>query len=564
PPVSGMGERVTRKHATGWISVPADTPSTPVSLHIGKVKLSQTHPTPGSPMTGMRVAAETDDPTSVRKQATRKRSSSPVGPPPDGKRHSRQEIRAFSIQIEGIWDYVRRRTPISVHCGGRPLPIAGHGMFLTPAINGRNTPQDLRQRLDEGFVLTQLGEFRLSKLHDTEWQERVIALYERTRQVVKDKFGYDVFVTYGTLLGLVREGGYIGHDCDFDAAYVSNFRTGPEAAAELVEISLALLEAGFPVDLRQRVLHVHDPEDPEQNIDLFHTFFDEEDQLRFPWGVAGTSKLTRAEMSGTHEGHLPGGAVLVPNNEEAFVAHLYGDDWRLPKPGFRWALERTDVADDAVLTIEQRSHVYWAGFYARHGYAKGSSFFEYVASRPEVPSTVIDLGCGEGRDSWAFAAAGRTVIGLDQSEVGIARAAGRASDEGLGDRATFQACDVADREALDATLAGVIAGSTGPVLFYLRFFLHAIRPDVQDGLMEAICRHSRPGDMFAAEFRTDKDEDKAKTHGNHYRRFQPAAEFRESLIDRWGFEVLDEIEDTGLSPYGDEDPALYRVLGRRI
>ena len=67
--------------------------------------------------------------------------------------------------------------------------------------------------------------------------------------------------------------------------------------------------------------------------------------------------------------------------------------------------------------------------------------------------------------------------------------------------------------------------SSGPTLFYLRFFLHAIHEDVQEALLNAIDTHARPDDLFAAEFRTDKDEHTSKVHTKHYRRFQQAATF---------------------------------------
>ena len=101
-----------------------------------------------------------------------------------------------------------------------------------------------------------------------------------------------------------------------------------------------------------------------------------------------------------------------------------------------------------------------------------------------------------------------------------------------------------------------------PVLFYLRFFLHAIDEDTQRGLLDAIGAHARPGDSFAAEFRTDKDEATTKVHDGHYRRYQNAEAFLDDLEAR-GWEVTHREEATGLSPYGAEDPVLCRVLARR-
>ena len=100
-------------------------------------------------------------------------------------------------------------------------------------------------------------------------------------------------------------------------------------------------------------------------------------------------------------------------------------------------------------------------------------------------------------------------------------------------------------------------------MFYLRFFLHSIPADVQATLMGSIRDHAREGDMFAAEFRTDKDEKNTKVHGKHYRRFQNAAEFSARLVADYGFTPFHEEENTGLSPYKGEDPVLCRVLARR-
>jgi hypothetical protein len=156
------------------------------------------------------------------------------------------------------------------------------------------------------------------------------------------------------------------------------------------------------------------------------------------------------------------------------------------------------------------------------------------------------------------------VLGLDQSPVGIEHAVRHAEASGLGDRVRFRVCDVSDVDDLGKTVDEVVDDSTGPVVFYLRFFLHAIREDVQERLMRAIRTHARPGDLFAAEFRTDKDEATTKVHGKHYRRFQSAEVFRDSLVGEHGFEVLYEHEGTGLSPYGEEDPVLFRVIAKRL
>jgi Methyltransferase domain len=219
----------------------------------------------------------------------------------------------------------------------------------------------------------------------------------------------------------------------------------------------------------------------------------------------------------------------------------------------------------AALPAALVEEIYWSNFYAHANYDTGSTFFEKVQAFPGLPRTIIDLGCGDGRDSYAFGKAGHTVVGLDRSEVGVRHATKKAHDLGHGATVSFSACDVGDAVALRAILDSAIGAAAGtPVTFYARFFLHSIPEDVQETMMRTIAAAARPGDVFAAEFRTDKDAASAKVHTKHYRRFQNGPAFGVALQERYGFgTILDEQEGTGLSPYKGEDPELYRVVARR-
>jgi hypothetical protein len=459
-------------------------------LHIGEFQVVRTYATPGQAVSGIRVtgdgSVEPPKPRTDKSTGTGGRARTIKGPPGD-RRNSTEEIRTFAFRIAGLWPYLRRRHRVTIRVDGRPLPIYRHGMFLRPRRDGELGLDELKRRFADGYVLSQMGQVQLSKQLDTEWQLRSMELYTRVRTILAEEHGYDAFLMYGTLLGAVRDGGYIGHDADFDAGYVSRCRTGPDAAAELAEIAMTMIRHGFGADLRARLLHVHDPDDHEFHIDLFHTYFDN-GVHRFPFGIAGTTRLLESDWTGTHDIDFPGGRAAIPDNAEQLVEHLYGDDWRRPRPGFNWSLDRTDQAEEAQLT-------------------------ERI---------------------------------------------------GVSDRVRFSVCDVGDVAELGRLIDEVVEAASGPVLFYLRFFLHAIPETVQERMLGTIQSHSRPGDLFAAEFRTDKDASRAKVHGKHYRRFQSAEEFRGTLTERLGFEVLDEVESTGLSPYGDEDPVLYRVVARRL
>jgi SAM-dependent methyltransferase len=565
-----MVEEFSRRLVTGWVSVPRDAPPTRVSLHLGDLELSATYATADAAMSGWQSATRGGAVPAVRGEA---RETDPraelqhnwqvpmIEGPADDRRNSRHQIRTFSFRIRGIWPFVKKSTRISVRVNGRPLPIYRHGMFLRPPKNGKQGLDDLRALLEQGHVLSQHGRIELSKQHDEGWQEDVITLYQRVQQILRGSCGHDIFLIYGTLLGAVREGGYIAHDVDFDAAYISGHRDPAEAARELQDIGLLLVREGLAVECFDSTLHISLPDRPENRIDLFHLYFDTEGLLRFPFGVAGSTPFREQDWQGCREVDLPGGRGLVPVAAEQLVEHIYGADWRQPKPGFNWALDRTDAALEARLTTAMRTKVYWANFYATTSYTSGSTFFEFVNAREDLPGRVIDIGCGDGRDSCAFASAGRTVLGLDQSPIGIEHATARAAELDMpGVR--FEVCDVADVEELGRALDRGHGGADEAVLFYMRFFLHAIPEDVQERLMDAIDTHARSGDLVAAEFRTDKDEARKHVHEKHYRRFQNAEAFGADLRRR-RFEVLHEEEGTGLSPYRDEDPVLYRVVARR-
>jgi SAM-dependent methyltransferase len=566
PPVVGIVEEFSRRLVVGWVSVPADARPTRVDLYLDGFRLTSTYATPDAAMSGInsalrRGAAATETAADPDAGLVHPWQIAPIPGPVDDRRNSGKQIRTFSFRVREIWPYVNKSTRISVRVGDQRLPITGHGMYLSPVKRGRKSVAELRALFDEGYLLSQYGQIQLSKQLDTEWQSQVMSLYDRVRGVLHDEFGYDLFFAYGTLLGAVREGGFIGHDVDFDAAFVSRHRTGQEAAHELSEIALTLIRQGLEVQQMFTALHVVDPASPDNRIDVFHTYVDEGGVWRFPFGVAGTTTLTAGEWVGTREVEFPGGRGLVPDKAEELVRHLYGDDWRQPKPGFNWLLDRTGSAPEGNVPETLRTKVYWANFYAHNSYDSGSTFFEFVQQRDDTPATVIDIGCGDGRDSRAFAAAGRTVLGLDQSPVGIEHATSGAEAMGLGEAARFRVCDVADVDDLGRAL-DVVGDSPGPALFYLRFFLHAIHECAQEALLDAVGSHARAGDLFAAEFRTDKDEQNVKVHTKHYRRFQNADAFARELEGR-GWSILHFEEGTGLSPYRDEDPVLCRVIARR-
>ena len=471
------------------------------------------------------------------------------------------ELRVFRLTLRDLWSYCQTSDRITVRVDGTPVAIEGHGLSMRVARNGRYSVHRLQKLLATGHVFGQFGRLQLSKTLDVTWQRTVMGVYDQIREVVKDEFGYDVFLCYGTLLGAVRENGFIGHDLDFDAAFVSRHADGQAAARELQQMAFKLIDAGLDVDCMRNALHIHSLDAPKAQVDLFHLYFDRAGRLSFPFGVAGSTEVTKAEWQGTRAIDFAGGHPLVPVNTEQMAEFIYGASWRTPKPGFSWKRDRTKRSRAGILPLDYGIEVHWDNFYARHPSPGRSSFAQAMAEQPAA--VVLDLGCGDGRDTNAFAANGQRAVGLDRSRIGLRHATQNAELLGVADRVTYHSCDFTDGDAVREVLSSVLDQFPDqPVLFYARFLFTALEPATEHIVLSALRACARTGDLLAVELRSVADEAQPKTYDNRFRRFHDGPAVLKRLPTRFGFEVLDTEAGTGLSPLGSEDPDVVRVVAR--
>ena len=120
-------------------------------------------------------------------------------------------------------------------------------------------------------------------------------------------------------------------------------------------------------------------------------------------------------------------------------------------------------------TTEHRSD-YWDEYYAARETTRRplpSQFATFVAGELDRPHRVIELGCGNGRDSIFFSSYGHDVVGVDGSEAAVAASTHLA--EALDEKATFVHAAIDD-----PALAGRLSEGDGPKALYARFFIHAI------------------------------------------------------------------------------------------
>ena len=105
---------------------------------------------------------------------------------------------------------------------------------------------------------------------------------------------------------------------------------------------------------------------------------------------------------------------------------------------------------------------------------------------------------------------------------------------------------------------------------YSRFTLHSVSEDKETATLSWSFEHLLPGGLIYIEIRGVNDElygqgekvgqDEFVT--THYRRFVEFEDFVKR-VESAGFTILYKLESRGLAPYGEDDPAVIRVVGKR-
>ncbi|EYR80491.1 class I SAM-dependent methyltransferase [Shinella sp. DD12] len=185
-----------------------------------------------------------------------------------------------------------------------------------------------------------------------------------------------------------------------------------------------------------------------------------------------------------------------------------------------------------------------------------SQFAAFVALEAAADSTIVDIGCGSGRDSLFFANAGFTVLGIDASSAAVSLCQRTAEERGIN-RASFLCCNVDD-----PTLSEKISsGTVGRIVIYARFFLHAIPEDAELAFLNTAAAVKNV-DLLAIEFRTDRDAQQTKVTDSHYRRFIPPLDFL-ARAAKHGFSPAYFTEGFGYAKYRNDDAHVARVLMRK-
>ena len=203
---------------------------------------------------------------------------------------------------------------------------------------------------------------------------------------------------------------------------------------------------------------------------------------------------------------------------------------------------------------------YWIKYYASQSPGdQPSDFAKFIASKHQAAfGKIIDIGCGNGRDTLYFASQGIPSIGIDQCEVAISKIEQKKNQMGLNavlKADDFSACDY---DVL----------SNGKYSIYSRFTLHAINYEEENRLFSHLNNGKNLSYLFI-EARTIRDGiyghgDKVGTHEyvtSHYRRFIDPEVLKKRLQENFTIEYFEEAQGFAKTP--TEDPCLIRVIAKR-
>lgn len=440
------------------------------------------------------------------------------------------------------------------------LGLDGTTLFDAPvAFGGSHEPLTLRDRHGHPLAVDKMGHLtRVFSETGEEVRHQVVDGVGQALADLRDE-GYDAHLSYGCLLGAVRDGRMIGHDSDADLAYLSAHTSPADVIRESYAMERALRRRGWRVlrmsgaDLK---LFHRLGDGRTVHIDVFGAFH-VGDTFYQLGGRSG--RLPREALTPVSQVTLEGVELPAPGRPEAVLEFLYGPGWRVPDPAFAnvdppeglrrlsgWLHGvRTDVIGWNELYRDRRAEIPW----------RPSPFARWADALLGDGTPIAEIGCGTGRDCAWFVRRGRPVRAYDYAGTAIRQTRRRLVRAGAG-AADVAALALNDRRSV--LVAGAeLARSPLPTSLYARGVVGCLDDEARDHLWLLASMSLRRGGTLLLEFAatgTDEPSDPAGLH----RRTDPA-DVIAGIRRRGG--VVDHVDvGPGLDFFDRPDPRVARIV----
>jgi SAM-dependent methyltransferase len=355
------------------------------------------------------------------------------------------------------------------HVSGTPLHLEtvrlGSGSGRIAVEDAQGNPMGLDKSL------------RLSRLFTSRSAEHLEPLLDAIGTVLEalEESGVKPFLAYGTLLGAVRDGTFIGHDSDADLAYVSAHEHPVDAAMESFRLHRRLLAMGYEIvrhsGLAFKVI-VRESDGTPRGLDVFGGLM--RDGTLYLMGEVG-HPFSRDWLEPRSEVTLAGRVFPAPHAPEHLLEAMYGPGWRVPDPAYKFetpeAVRRrltgwfrgTRVGLDARWERFQRAGRPLPG-------REPSDFVRWVRTCEPDARTAVDVGCGTGRDVLWLAHQGVEAWGLDYFPRDFRAADQRAAKKGL--TASFEWMNLDELRSV-LVMGATLSRRPGPRVVLARHVLEA-------------------------------------------------------------------------------------------
>lgn len=207
---------------------------------------------------------------------------------------------------------------------------------------------------------------------------------------------------------------------------------------------------------------------------------------------------------------------------------------------------------------------YWTNYYKYNSKpTSASTFAEFILPKLERNKNLIELGCGNGRDSVYFSQKGLNVIAIDQVQCEI----DFLNENYKNDKLYFLSDDFTN---LKNTSYDLIKNTNFDYI-YSRFTFHSINEEKEDRTLDWIENKLDKNGIFLLEARSIKDpmfkqgENLSETENftTHYRRYMNLNKIIEKLESR-NFKIEYKIEDNNLAIYKEDNPYVIRLIARKL